>query len=152
MPLLKTKSIKVRLIVATLMIVGVLAAEHITKQNSPNKDDTKLKEVEHLFTNIPVYPGAQEVHASWSSKERLAGVIKTYKTEAGFNELKQYYTETLPRLGWHFDGEKEIKDWWRDLGGRELIFQAGEYYVHIQYAGDKADYAWNYAVSVGWRR
>ena len=151
MALLKTKSIMVKFIVGALIIVGVLAAEHITKQNSPNKDDTKLKEVEQLFTTIPIYPGSQEINASWSSKDRIAGLIKTYKTDAGFNELKQYYMETLSQRGWRFDQEREIKDWWRDLGGRELRFRAGEYYVHIQYAGDKADYEWNYAVSVGWR-
>jgi hypothetical protein len=66
--------------------------------------------------------------------------------------VKHFYLSELRRLGWAFAKESEIKDWGRDFGGRELNFTNGDYYLSIQYAGEKADYDWNYTTAIGWRQ
>jgi hypothetical protein len=138
------------LLIGILLIIGVNVAAYLSKLYSPNRDDERLKEVEQLFRAIPIYPGSEEVTTSSSSKDRIARLGKVYKTNASYDELKGFYTDSLTRLGWQPERERQIKDWWSDLGGRELRFRDGEYYISIEYAGEKANYGWNYGISVGW--
>ncbi len=131
-----------------LVIVSSLLA---CKQFSPNKNDVKLKEVEGLWASFPVYPGFQESGGSTYSKSMLAAVNKYYKSDAGYDEVKTFYATQLGSAGWQQTKERNMKDWSRDLGGRELTFGKGEYSVVIEYWGDKAiDPDWNYAINVRW--
>lgn len=132
------------------MIIGVNVAAYLSKLHSPNRDDERFKEVEQLFRAIPVYPGSEEVTTSSSSKDRIARLGKVYKSNASYDELKRFYTDSLTRLGWQLERERQVKDWWSDFGGRELRFRDGEYYISIEYAGEKANNGWNYGISVGW--
>ncbi len=139
------------LVLGLLLIIGVEVAAYLWKQHSPNRDDLKLKEVKEFFKRIPVYPGSEQVDTSLTSKERIAQAGALYRSNASYQELRDYYVKKLVSLGWRLEEERVVKDWWRDLGGRELRFRDGEYYVSVQYAGEKAEYGWNYSISVGWR-
>src|SRR5712691_6052747 len=49
-------------------------------------------------------------------------------------------------MGWQLARERQLKDWGRDLGGRELKFRRGDYEATVEYAGERADYGmglWN---------
>ena len=149
--LIGTRSIWGTIVLGLLLIIGVEVAAYLSKHNSPNRDDLKLKEVKELFQQISVYQGSEEVDTSLTSKERIAQAGALYRSNASYQELRDFYVKSLASLGWRLEEERVVKDWWSDLGGRELTFRDGEYYVSVQYAGEKAEYGWNYSISVGWR-
>jgi hypothetical protein len=116
----------------------------------PRKSDTavQLGEIRVLLDSIPVYPSAREVDSYWSNKLLHTGVGKYYQADIHYEDLKNYYLDRLKPLGWCLTSEKPVKDWWRDLGGRELTFEQGNYILVLQFAGEKANYGWNYSISI----
>ena len=121
------------------------------KHFSPNKDDVKLREVEKLQAGLPIHPTFQEIGGSSFSKPMLASIHRYYKSDAGYDVIKSFYSAKLIPEGWQLTKERSLKDWSVDLGGRQLKFGKGQYSVTIEYSGDKAlDPDWNYAISVGW--
>ena len=113
-----------------------------------SEGDAKLNEIRGLLNAVPVYPGAREVDSFWSDKALHTVASKNYQSDVPYDELKSYYVEQLKPLGWRLIAEKPVKDWWRDLSGRELTFQRGDYLLSIQFAGEKADYGWDYSISI----
>jgi len=49
-------------------------------------------------------------------------------------------------------GEHHVKDWWRDLGGRELLFEKGEYQFTVFYYGEQSDSKSIYSLSCDWEK
>jgi len=43
-----------------------------------------------------------------------------------------------------------VRDWGRDLGGKEAFYRRGDDTVVLQYAGQEAKYGWTYALDVTW--
>jgi hypothetical protein len=43
-----------------------------------------------------------------------------------------------------------MKDWGQDLGGRTARYCKGKYRADLQYAGERANYGWDYAFSLSW--
>jgi len=138
----------------TMILAAVLLVPAIScKRLSPNRDDVKLKEVQQLASALPIYPGFEETGGgSTYSKSMSASVHKSYRSSARFDDVKTFYTTQLTQSGWQLTKDRTLKDGWsRDLGGRELRFEKGQYYVAIEYIGEKAiDPDWNYGISVGW--
>jgi hypothetical protein len=138
---------------SVILAAVVLAPAISCKRLSPNRDDVKLKEVQQLASALPLYPGFEDTGGgSTYSKSMSASVHKTYRSSARFDDVKTFYATQLTQTGWQLTKARTLKDGWsRDLGGRELRFEKGQYYVAIEYSGDKAiDPDWNYGVSVGW--
>ena len=129
----------------------VYAAAYVTKFFLPNRNDARLKETERVLSEVPIYPDSELVNTSGASKDRIAGVGRSYKSTTSYDALKQYYVERLQALGWQYQGEEILFDWGRDLGGRRLSFRRGEFDLNIQYAGERADYGWNYSIDVNWK-
>ena len=115
------------------------------------KDDAKFREAQEIFDSIPKYPGSQEVRRSGGSKEVTASVGGTYRVDADYQKIKEYYLSTLERLSWQRGEERELKDWDGSFLAYELSFSKGEFYAKLEYRGDKSVYGWDYALSVGWR-
>ena len=112
---------------------------------------SNLETLSACGASLPIYPGFQESGSSFYSKSMLAAVNKYYKSDAGYDDVKAFYSTQLGSAGWQLTKERNMKDWSRDYGGRELTFSQGEYSVVIEYWGDKAvDPDWNYAINVGW--
>ena len=132
-------------------LVVILCLLASCKQFSPNKNDVKLKEVEKLYTNLPIYQGFRETWSGSVSKSMLASVGKHYKSDARYEDVKGFYVAKLIPEGWQLTKEIPLKDWSEDRGGRQLTFRKEEYSVVIEYSGDKAvDPDWNYGIDVGW--
>ena len=133
-----------------LAIVGTWI--YVEKKLSPNANDAKLHELIALASATPEYPGWIETGTHNTSKASLAGVSKYYKSDAEYCEVNRFYTRELTKEGWQFVGERRFKDWWRDFGGREISFRRGEYKITITFAGESADYGWQYAIYFGWEK
>lgn len=152
-PRQQTKPILKQALTIVLGIMVVYSFAYFCKQNSPNKDDAKLKEVERLYARLPIYPDFQEVEGTSSSfsKDLLASIGKSYKSKASYDDVKAFYVEKLRALGWQSWEERNLTSWGRDLGERELTFRNGQYSVIIEYSGDKASNPdWNYGINVSW--
>ena len=138
-------------VLSLVLAIATLVSLSNCKRYSANKDDAKLKEVQRLYNALPIYDDFQAIAGSSYSKSMLASVSKSYKSDARYDDVKNFYSTRLIPEGWQLSKERNLKDWSRDYGGRELTFEKGEYSVVIEYRGDKAiDPDWNYAIGVGW--
>ena len=143
----------VKLVWGLILIATVSVLAKYCKDHSPNKDDAKLREVEAIYAQLPFYPDFQEVNHNFSSKDVSAFTEKYYASSANYSYVRSFYLERLSASGWQLTNERNMKDWWRDFGGRELRFGKAPYSVIIEYRGDKEpDPDWNYAVIVKWNK
>lgn len=112
---------------------------------------SKLNEIKSIWKGLPPYPGMVEVDESTISGFGKAYVGKKFRSAASYEDVRRFYSERLPGVGWQIVSDRPLKDWGRDLGGQLLEFRRGEYDISIQYSGQKADYGWEYGISVAWR-
>jgi hypothetical protein len=119
---------------------------------SSAQDRARLDEVKRIWTAFPLYPQMQEVDTSTGSGFGKAFISRTFRCKTSYEVVKGFYLERLGEDGWQFAGERQLKDWGRDVGGRELKFRRGEYEATIDYAGEKADYGWDYGIGIGLRQ
>lgn len=70
-----------------------------------------------------------------------------YRSTAPFPKLSKHYANQLQEHGWVSKGGSSLKDWGRDFGGQYLVFYKGDFQLSFQFAGDRARYGWNYAIS-----
>jgi hypothetical protein len=102
------------------------------------------------FQLLQVPQGARVVVVDDKPKIGRVFLNSTYESQLSYDNLKQFYTSNLQRNGWHILRETPITDLGRNLGGREITFCKGPYEADLQFAGDKATFAWNYALSMSW--
>ena len=139
-----------RLLATVLIFAALYGIVYFWKRHSANKDDAKLEDVRRLYAALPLYPGFKEVNSSYESKVTLVHLDKTFVSDAPYDQVKSFYIDKLSKAGWRRTGERKMKDWWRDFGGRELTFRKGEYSIVIEYSGERTDTDWTYAVSLDW--
>lgn len=145
--------INVKKIVLGLLIIAlgsVLA--YFAKKHSPNRDDTKLYEVRQLYSQLPLPPDFKETGSGFMSKTELAEETKYFSSNSKYEDVKAFAVQHLTSSGWTLVRERSMKDWGKDLGGHELKFRKGEYWIVIEYAGEKATDQWDYAVAVEWKK
>ena len=106
--------------------------------------------LENEFRAIHPLPAATPLNYGASHKTQQALVSDTYQTSLTYEDIRQFYDAEVAKNGWAFFMEEQVKDWGRDLGGKEARYCKGEYRATLQYAGKQADYGWDYAFSVSW--
>ena len=119
---------------------------------SAKEDAARLEEVKSVWARLPSYPGMQETNTKTISGGGKATVSKTFRSEAPYDQVRGFYVERLEQDGWKIDGEKQLKDWGSDFGGHEIRFRKSDLSIAIEYAGEKADYGWQYGIAVSWSR
>lgn len=95
-------------------------------------------------------PGAIRNDLSSHNKTTSALVSAGYRSNKSYDEIRSFYIAEAEKNGWIFVDEETVRDWGQDLGGKTIHFRKGDYTLSIQYAGEKADYGWDFAVSLGW--
>jgi hypothetical protein len=141
---------KILLGILIIALGSVLA--YFAKKHSPNRDDAKLYEVRQLYSQLPLPPDFKETGSSFQSKTELALESKYFSSKNKYEEVKAFAVQHLTPSGWTLVQERSMTDWGRDLGGRQLKFRKGEYWVVIEYAGERATDQWDYAVTVEWKK
>ena len=111
---------------------------------------SELDEVQAIWGKLPLYPGMVEVEQSNASGFDKVYISKSFKSSASYEDVKQFYVEYLTNENWKLFRERELKEWGRNLGGRQVEFRKGKYDLTIEYAPDKANHGWNYGISVSW--
>jgi hypothetical protein len=87
--------------------------------------------------------------AHHSSSGTRASVGKKVRSEAKYEDVKQFFLEALKNQGWAFESEKTLINWKRNQGGRELKWRKADYNLSIEYSG-QAGYEWTYAIGIQW--
>ena len=145
------KSLALKVLPAAAFVLLFLTFAQWVKQASPNRDDTKLKELQQLASEVPVPPGFSAVSVHSSSRGMDAGVYKTYRSAADYDEVKRFYSDALPARGWLPSKEKSHESLLVDTDGKDLEFQKGDMRIHIEYTGGTASSgSWNYSVNYLW--
>jgi hypothetical protein len=119
---------------------------------NPSRAEFKRKEIDRLWSRVPVYPGMVETNNSSASGFDKAYVSKSFSSDTSYEEVKRFYLEQLAKEGWQLSNEKELKKLSGGVSGEvELEFRKGEYDLTIDYAPKDLNYGWNYAIAIGWR-
>jgi hypothetical protein len=147
----KIKSWALRILPSAIFVLIFLLLNYWWKQNSPNRDDAKLKELHQLSLEIPVYPDFTEVVTHESSRAMDAGLYKYYFSTAEYDDVKQFYARELGNRGWKLSSEQRQYDWFRDYGGRNLAFEKGDFLIAIEYAGAGSNDRSNYSINFIWK-
>ena len=107
-------------------------------------------DLENESSSVPAMPGSREISHSSSTKPHQALVGNSYTTALSWADIRSYYDRALASAGWTFAVETPVRDWGKDLGGRNACYRKGAYRTHVQYAGAAANYGWDFAVDMSW--
>ncbi len=140
-----SKLIRLLITLLTCVIAGACDSD------GPNRDNSKLREIEQVWQTVPIYPGLVEVDQSSLSSGSEALVSKQYRSDASFGEVRRFYVEQLGGQGWRLVDDREVKDRGRNRGERQVEFRRGEFYLDVRYAGARrVELGWTYAIDVKW--
>jgi hypothetical protein len=132
-----------------LVVVLVIVVTHyarIAEHNSAAVQTT----LETQLRLLPTLPGAQIRSQHASHKLDSVLVENTYSLLLPYSAIRDFYAAELGKRGWEIAREHRIKDYGRDLGGREIDFCNGLYGASLMFAGAHPDYGWTYALSLSW--
>jgi hypothetical protein len=138
--------------IVSFIFLSIFALALVRDYLGPNRDSSKFRDIENLWTAIPPYGRSIEKSSDSYSGGSKANISKYYKSDADFDDIRSFYHEVLISNGWTFSKEEHFKDWWIDKGGLHIYYRRGDYTFSIVYPGKKADYGWDYAVGIYWRR
>ncbi len=145
--MLRYRTMKTKFTVVSLLLL-LHGCSSITRPPAP----PQMNEVERLRNIFPVYHDFIEVpHQSRFARSDLASVGRGFKSNAPYEDVKRFYVEKFTPDGWQAVQDEKLFYLGVDLGGRELIFQKGEYLITIQ-KGDKYNSDWDYVVSFIWKK
>jgi len=104
-----------------------------------------LKDTTNELNSIPKIPQSTFVDDYKAKKTSYVRVSYEYKSQADYEEIKEYYINELKGLGWDFNGETFYKD--EKL--IELNFTKNSYELTVSYNEDQTekDY-WDYSLSL----
>jgi hypothetical protein len=128
------------------LVFGFMGLMNIVKVEADPRAAQIQKELEQEFKAIPALPNARS--AGYQSSHRL--VSGKYLTGAPYPQIRAFYEDALTSHGWTLYEEREVNRWWRDLGGKSTQYCKGEYRAHLQYAGEQANYGWDFAFELSW--
>jgi hypothetical protein len=126
------------LIVALVFFSLFCLLSYFIKQNSPNRDDAKLKETEKTAAQITDFPKSAVINEHTSSRSFDACIHKYYVSKASLDEVGKYYDNEL------------IEDGWVRKNQDSMIFRKEDFSVYIERRYEK-DADWNFAISVCWK-
>ncbi len=140
----------VTLTAVALAVLGLAMAFAGRLMSKPHGSSV-LKALEQEYEQVRPPPGARLLGAlSRTNKTSQALVDGNYTTSARYPELRSYYDNELARHGWTPCGERPLKDWFTDLGGVSRTYCKGELRAHLQYAGERANYGWDFDFNMSW--
>ena len=104
----------------------------------PKFDGSRLREVIRLKDTIPILASMQPGRSSTFSRWNLAGAVGGYECPTPYEDVKAFYLGQLA-TDWVFGSDVSLKEWGRDLGGRELIFC------------NRSDPKYSFVITFSWR-
>lgn len=132
-------------ILPVVSFVGFMLYQYIVNEPPARKAQAVL---ETEFAKVKTPSWASLIGKISNHKPGQALVEATYTTSVGYKNIRSYYDGELVQKGWRFVGEEGVRDWGRDLGGKEAYYRKGDYDASLQYAGEKGNYGWTYSLDL----
>ena len=149
-------SLKIRYLLAGFLLINLLfflgGCNLLELAEDPIYNDPNWRVIKESVENecnliIPM-PEATEITRNVMGKKDMYSISMGYKVDCNYEEVSNYYDKELKKNDWSFIKEEKLTDWGRDFGGKTVKYIKGEMRVAIQFAGEKANYGWDYAVSI----
>jgi hypothetical protein len=132
-----------------LLLVLFSVTVNLCNENRIAPGDVREQALKAEFNLIQPLPGALRTNLTARSKGGKQAIVSArFKTNKSYDEIRTFYFDEALKNGWTFSKEATKTDWGSDLGGKTIDFYKDEYELSIQYAGEKADYGWDFAVSL----
>jgi hypothetical protein len=139
---------KFRLVIASIVaLAGALVMPFLRAPDSA----AHVMAMRKALDEFPPPSGTVMLRADEIPRWRDILVERTYKSDLGYDALKNYYRPRLEENGWRFVEETPLRDLGRDFGGRDLLFCKRPYATNLQYIGKKVDSGASFILSVSWR-
>lgn len=129
----------------SIIIIFVLLLSSCVDAESPNPSDPVVKEMDKLSAPSHAVRWAPCKYSVKSASQRLYSCL--YKDGVSFSELLGAYRNQLQVNGWRELGITKLRSWGRDLGGEDATYCKGSLQLNLQFAGERAQYGWSYAIS-----
>jgi hypothetical protein len=114
-----------------------------------NVDSSKSDEITAILKSVSVHPSKTELETNNHSSGSKVSITRKYKSDASFDEIKEFYLKQLTNQGWQLVGEQELKDKGRFRSERVLHFTRGEFLLSVQFAGERKEIlGWDYAIRI----
>lgn len=137
-----------------LLLLLLAAAAYVAVLVSGTKAEERSKamqaKLESDFKALPSFPRATKVGESTGRKSGHGIFGASYSTSATLPEIRAYYDSILLPRGWHLAYEKPLREWGKDLGGYSINYKRDDFTVSLQYAGQRAQHGWDYALTLSW--
>jgi hypothetical protein len=137
-----------------LFLLLLAAAAYVAILISGIKAEERSKamqaELESDYKALPSFPRATRLGNTTGRKSSNGIVGATYSTSATLPEIRAYYDSVLLPRGWRLADEEQLRYWGNDLGGYSVYYKRDRFTASIQYAGQRAQYGWDYAFTLSW--
>jgi hypothetical protein len=112
------------------------------------KNHERLNELRDLAASTPLFPGFQLVNSHEGGKRENAIIARFYRSNATYDQVKDFYRRTLIEKGWGEPIEESLSTWGIANGGKVITFHKGEYSIEVEYSAESQ--TWNFSVSYVW--
>ena len=138
------------LFVVAVVACGVLARTHVWSGANAQQDASAPAplDLEREFADVEPPSGSGGGTPTIRRTERTLLVTARYRYPRDFALVRAHYDHELTSKGWQFVGERVVRDWWRDLGGRVIVYCKQGNAASVTYAGAQANYGWTYVFDV----
>ena len=134
----------------SLWIIVILIISSCDSHDS-NADSSKLDEITEILKSVSVHPSKVEIETNNHSNNSNNSIIRKYKSDVPFDEMKEFYLKQLTNQGWQLIEERELKDKGHYKGERILHFTRSEFLLSLQFAGKrKEDLGWDYVIRIAY--
>jgi len=114
-----------------------------------NVDSSKFDEMAGILKSVSVHPSKTELETNNQSSRSNVSITRKYKSDASFDEIKEFSLKQLANQGWQLIEEQELKDKGRYKGERVLHFTRGDFLLSVQFAGERKEIlGWDYAIRI----
>jgi hypothetical protein len=106
-------------------------------EKSPSPADEALKaELGAAYEQLGPLPGAVLAGEEQRIQGGKGSVAYTFTTKRTNSEVIMHYNAQLKENGWRYVDTRVVRDWGKDTGVRNIVYQKGEYTAAISYRKD----------------
>ena len=142
--------------------MSYILSQFIGGKRSPNMIDAGppspmmaalQNDIEYEFEQIMHLPHAVEID-HYSPKphamSRSVFIMSRYSTESNYDQIRAHYRTEFKKHGWSGVRGTGFPQSGEYHGGKLLEYKKGELVAQLRYAGEEANYVWDYTISISW--
>jgi hypothetical protein len=139
---------KVQILIVALLIAAAISVPLL---RSPDLDK-QLALIKKTIGEVPPPPSTRLVLSDDRPGIRSIFLNRDFQSSLTFDDIRIYYSTELQKRGWRMASDHELSYYWRNLGGRELVFCRLPYELTLSYDGKREGAPLVYEYSILWNR